>query len=171
MTVQSAVRGRGLAASLPLLLVLSCDVPTGLPRVQTRFLLPIDDVVVPVTGAASTISVRTALRSLELNNDVKSATLRVTPLNPMGATGEVEFIIAGGGQRASGRVVVDGPPNQVIAVTGAQVETFLATPVTLSASGTLCTTTSCKIAPPYPIVTLQAELELEVEYGGKGASR
>lgn len=167
MKVQSAVRGLMLAVGVAILAVLACDVPTGLPRVESRFLLPIDDVIVPVTGVASSVAVRRNLQNIALNSEVKSATLRVTPLNPSGATGVLDLEITGGSARVSGPIDVSGGSRQEITISGAQMQAFIDNVITIKAGGRLCRTGGCGVSPPYPVVTLQGEMEVLVEYGGK----
>jgi len=146
-----------------------CEVPTGLPILESRFRFEVESVLVPVAGVPASASARQTLSSIDVANDVRGATIWVTPVNPSAATGTLSVQIRGGGVTVNGTVNVAGGANQAIPLTQAQVQALLGGEVTITASGTLCRPAGCGIAPPpFPMVTLENELELVVALGGEG---
>ena len=168
-------RGTGLArritALLGLLLVFAisgCELPTGLPRVESLFRFPVDDVVLPVTSVPATSSGQTDLGGIDLSDNIRRGAIRVTPENPTGATGQLAIRLIGGGTTVTGVIDVAGPANQLIDLTEAEVRALMAGVITIEASGTLCPAAGCVIGlPPYAELTLKNELELVVELGGE----
>jgi hypothetical protein len=147
----------------------ACEVPTGLPIVESRFRFEVEGVAVPVAGVPASASVRQSLSDIDVANDVRAATIFVSPVNPSGATGTLAIQIEGGGVAVHGTVDVAGAANQSIPLTGEQARALLAGQVTITASGTLCRPSGCGLAPPpFPVVTLENQLELVVALGGEG---
>lgn len=167
---------RGLFSSVPtvfgLVLVLAyagCELPTGLPRVESVFRFPVDDVVIPVTSVPATASGQTDLGGIDLSDNVRRGAIRVTPDNPVGATGLLTVRLMGGGETVTGLIDVAGPANQLIELNEQQIRALLSGVVTIQASGTLCPAAGCAITlPPFPELTLKNELELVLELGGEG---
>lgn len=142
--------------------------PTGLPRIESTFRFPVDDVVVPVTGIGATASTQADLDGIDID-DISRGRILVSPENGAGSTGVLTVRLMGGGVTVTGVVDVAGGPDQPIDVTGQEIRALLAGPVTIEASGTLCLSTGCGAsAPPFPDVTLKNTLELVVELGGEG---
>jgi len=151
------------------LILLACDIPTGLPRIESRYLFPLEDVSVPVTGVPASAQISQDLSSIDLTDQVGGATIRISPENPAGATGTLAFTIKGGGVTVNGSVDVAGPASQRIELNEAQTRALLGGTVQISASGTLCRAGGCGLElPPFPIVTLRNEIELLVRLGGEG---
>lgn len=146
----------------------SCDVPTGLPRIESTFRFPVDAVVVPVTGLSATASAQADLGAIDLD-DVQRGRVLVTPENGSGSTGLLTVRITGGGVVVSGVIDVAGGADQAIEVSGGEVRALLGAMATIEASGTLCRPAGCGASlPPYPDVRLENTLELVVELGGEG---
>jgi hypothetical protein len=164
------VSGRWLTALLVLAVVgTGCEVPTGLPILESRFRFEVESVVVPVAGVPGSASARQTLSQIDMASDVRGATIWVTPVNPSAATGTLAIQIRGGNVTVNGTVNVAGGPNQAIPLTQAQVQALLGGEITITASGTLCRAAGCGLAPPpFPTVTLENELELLVALGGEG---
>jgi hypothetical protein len=166
-TADSARWRTGLLISI--LAASSCDVPTGLPRIESRYRFPVEDVTLPVTGVPATVTVSQDLSGIDLSDRVSGATIRITPLNAAGATGTVTFRITGGGVTVNGSVNVAGPAGQTVPLDEAQARALLGGVIQISASGTLCRATGCGLElPPFPSVTLDNEIELMVRLGGEG---
>jgi hypothetical protein len=153
---------------LPLFVLAACDIPTGLPKIESRYLFPVEDLVVPVTGVAASATTEQDFSDIDLTDRVNGAVIRVAPDNPAGATGTLTFTIAGGGETASAAVNVAGG-EQRIDLDAAQTRAFLGSRVTITASGTLCRSSGCGfLPPPFPQVTLKNRIELLVQFGGEG---
>jgi hypothetical protein len=169
------LRSGGLPGRLPILpavlcflMVSACDLPTALPRIESTFRFPVDDVVIPVTGVGATASTEADLDGIDIE-DVKRGRVLVTPENAAGSTGVVTIRLTGGGVTVTGAIDVQGGANQPIDVTGAEARALLGGAVTIEASGTLCRSSGCGVSPPpFPNVTLRNTLELVVELGGEG---
>jgi hypothetical protein len=153
-----------------LLILAACDLPTGLPRIESTFRFPIDDVVVPVTGVGATASVDAELDGIDIE-DVRRGRVLVTPANAAGSTGILTVRFMGSGVTVTGTVDVAGGADQAIDVTGEEIRLLLGGPVTIEAAGTLCRSSGCGLsAPPFPNVTLENMLELVVQLGGESGS-
>lgn len=170
----SRTRRFGLPAAarfIPLLAVVAtaaCDVPTGLPRIESTLRFAVEDVVVPVTGVGATVSEPVDLGGVDLQ-EVRRGTIRVTPENDVGATGVLAVRVIGGGVTVSGSVDVAGGPDQAIELTGDEIRALMGRSVTLEASGALCRPSGCGLsAPPFPNVRLKNVPDLVVELGGEG---
>jgi len=146
----------------------ACDIPTGLPRIESTFRFPVDSVVVPVAGVAASASERSDLSDIDLADRIRRAVLRVTPVNEAGSTGELMIRISGGDVVVHGTINVGNAAGQEIPITAAEAQTLMAGEVTITASGTLCRAAGCGLfPPPFPTVTLKNELELMVALGGE----
>jgi hypothetical protein len=162
------VRRSILPAVLSALVLSACDLPTALPRIESTFRFPVDDVVVPVSGVDATASTESDLDGIDIE-DVKRGRVLVTPENGAGSTGVLAIRLMGGGVTVTGAIDVQGGPDQAIDVTGSEARALLSGAVTLEASGTLCRASGCGATPPpFPNVTLRNTLELVVELGGEG---
>jgi hypothetical protein len=150
-------------------LLLACDVPTGLPRIDSSYLFPVEDLTIPVTGIQVAVQVSQDLSSIDLTDQVRGSTIRISPENPTGATGTLVFTISGGGVTVNGSVDVAGPASQQIELDETQTRALLGGTVQISASGKLCRASGCGLElPPFPVVTLRNEIQLRVRLGGEG---
>jgi hypothetical protein len=157
-----------LPAVLCFLTVSACDLPTALPRVESTFRFPVEDVVIPVTGTDATATTDTDLDRIDIE-EVKRGRVLMTPENASGSSGILTVRLTGIGVTVPGTIDVQGGANQSIEATGAEVRALLSGSVTLEASGTLCRSSGCGASPPpFPNVTLRNTLELVVELGGEG---
>jgi hypothetical protein len=167
--VSNSICRLGWAIVLTPMLLLACDVPTGLPRIESSYLFPVEDLAVPVTGIDVAVQVSQDLSSIDLTDQVRGATIRISPENPTGATGTLAFTISGGGVSVNGTVDVAGPASQSVELDEAQTRALLGGTVQISASGTLCRAGGCGLElPPFPVVTLRNEIQLRVRLGGEG---
>ena len=156
-----------LPAVLCVLILSACDLPTALPRIESTFRFPVDDVVVPVSGVGTTASTEADLDGIDIE-DVKRGRVLVTPENGAGSTGVLTIRLMGG-VTVTGAIDVQGGPDQAIDVTGSEARALLSGAVTLEAAGTLCRASGCGASPPpFPNVTLRNTLELVVQLGGEG---
>lgn len=162
-------RPLSIPALVLVLTAAACELPTGLPRVESTFRFPVDDVVLPVTSVPASASSQTDLGGIDLSDNVRRGTIRVTPENALGATGQLTIRLMGGGETVTGVVDVAGPPNQLISLNEQQIRALLSGVVTIEASGTLCPASGCVLGPPpFAELKLINELELVVELGGEG---
>jgi hypothetical protein len=164
-----ASRTLAVALAAATLTLAACDIPTALPRVESTFRFPVDSVVLPVAGVSASVTERSDLSDIDLSDRIRSAALRVTPVNAAGSTGELTLQISGGGVVVYGTVDVANAAGQEIPITRAEAQALLSGEVAITASGTLCRASGCGVfPPPFPTVTLRNELELIVELGGEG---
>ncbi len=146
-----------------------CDVPTGLPRVDSTFLFPVESVQLPVSGVTASATASQDFSDIDVADRVMEAAIRVTPRNPSGATGTLTVKLTGGGVTVTGSVNIAGGPNQRIPLTQEQVRALMGAQVQIEASGTLCKASGCGFElPPWPMVTLDNDLEVVVQLGGEG---
>lgn len=169
MKVSVATAPRALLLIALSALLSGCDIPTTSPIIETTWRFPTEPLDVPVSGlSATTVSTRD-MSDIDLADKIQSGEILVTPANPNNATGTVTFILSGGGVTVLGTVDIAGGPEQAIPLTGAEVQALLGGVVTFRATGTLCPASGCgPVSPPFPIVTLESELEVVVRVGGEG---
>jgi hypothetical protein len=160
-------RSRAAVVGLVIPILMACDIPTAAPRFESTLRFPTEDLAIPVTGTPVRTSATDDLTEIDLADDVRRATVRVSPENPSGATGQVAFTITGGGATVQAMVDVAGARDQSIEIGEADVRALLGSVITLNAAGTICPVTGCgPVSPPFPTVTLKTVIDVVLEIGG-----
>jgi hypothetical protein len=163
-----ARRGWTVALVMAAMVGGSCDVPTGLPRLENTLALPAPEIEVPVTGTMTpAIPVTVDLSGVDeaMVERARGGELELTPVDPENGTGTLQVTISdpASGTTVSQTITVapDGQP-QVIAVSGDAMRSFLGGDVEVSVSGALGPATV-----PLRTVTLETLLRITFEIGGE----
>jgi len=151
----------------PLVLLPACQLPTGLPGIESTFRFPVEDVVVPVTGTDASAFESADFDGIDIEN-VSRGKVLVTPENTEGAMGVLAVRLVGGGVTVAGSIDIAGGADQPIDLSGEEARALLGGPVMIEATGTLCRASGCGFTPPpFPNVRLRNAVELVVRLGGK----
>ena len=154
-----------LILTLPIVLI-GCDIPTALPRVESTFALTAADILVPVIGvpaAGPPIGVDFSGVDESLRGRARRATIVLTPLDAAGVSGTLDVTLrAPNGTVVTERLQVNGGTALTIELTENEVQSFLGNVVTVTTSGAL--------GPPRSvpdIITLRPVIQIVLELGGE----
>jgi hypothetical protein len=168
---RSAPRCRivSLGVAVAAVMVASCDVPTDLPRFESTFIVPTEQLAMPISGRAVQVAfTRDLTDTRDLVRRARGGSLVVDVENQSAASGAIELRLSSELITVVGSIDARGGNRQRISLSRAEVQALLGQLISLRASGTLCPATSCAVVAPTNVVTLHTRIELTLELGTDG---
>lgn len=143
----------------------ACEVPTDLPRLESTFVVPTEQLTLPVAGQpVSVLMTHDMAQNRNLVSRTRGGTLVVEIENGASAMGRIDLRVSNGQVDVMASLDARGENVQRIPLTRVEIQSLLGSMVTLRASGTLCPAAGCGTSGPAgQVVRLRGRFELVLD--------